>query len=89
MGTAEISRTRCGRTLPSAEFGERHQLVPRSKKGRETILVCVACGDHIHQLFTTKELERTFNSFEALRGERLSARNGSFKGESAARARRS
>ena len=29
--------------------------------------MCIDCGDQIHQLFTNKELERTYHSLEALR----------------------
>jgi len=33
---------------------------------RITIAVCTNCGDQIHMLFTNKELERKFNTLEAL-----------------------
>ena len=59
----------CGRELPSAACGERHHLVPRAKKGRDTVLVCIDCGDQLHQLFTNQELKRTYNSLAALRDE--------------------
>lgn len=55
----------CGRLTPS-HFQEKHHLVPKSKKGRETIDVCCNCGDQIHKLFTIKELEKQFNTLNSL-----------------------
>jgi len=69
MSQAPATCSLCARELPAPECGELHHLVPRSKKGRKTVVVCVDCGDQIHQLFTTKELERSYNSLEALRAD--------------------
>ena len=44
---------------------EKHHLVPKNRKG-ETILVCPACGDQIHQLFSNKELVKGYNTLEKL-----------------------
>lgn len=44
----------------------RHHLVPKSRKGRDTVLICVPCHKQIHAIFAEKELERRFNSIEAL-----------------------
>ena len=55
----------CGRDTPKQNL-EKHHLVPRAKKGKEYIQVCCDCGNQIHKLFTIKELETTYNSFESL-----------------------
>jgi hypothetical protein len=58
----------CGRNTPE-KFAEKHHLTPVSKKGRrkEKALVCIDCGDHIHEVFTNNELRDNYNSLEALR----------------------
>jgi hypothetical protein len=43
-----------------------HHLVPKSRGGRVTETICSSCHDAIHRTFTNKELERTFNTVEAL-----------------------
>lgn len=55
----------CQRDIPENCI-EKHHLVPKSRKGRDNITVCVNCGDQIHKLFTNKELEKTYNTLEAL-----------------------
>ena len=55
----------CRRVTPE-EFQERHHLVPRSKKGREIVTLCTNCGDMLHRLFTNKELEKSYNTIEAI-----------------------
>jgi hypothetical protein len=40
--------------------------VPKSRKGRETIKVCTNCGDQLHRLFTNKEMEKIYNTVEAI-----------------------
>lgn len=44
---------------------ERHHLYPGMKK-KETIEVCVHCGDQIHKLFTNKKLRDEYNTLKAL-----------------------
>jgi len=58
----------CNRDTPE-EYIEKHHLVPKAKKGKETIDVCCDCGDQIHQLFTNKELKNKFNTLEKLLAE--------------------
>jgi hypothetical protein len=41
-------------------------LVPKSRKGRETVLICAACHKQIHAIFSEKELERRFNTIDSL-----------------------
>ena len=55
----------CQREIPD-DCVEKHHLVPKSRKGRESITVCINCGDQIHKLFTNKELEKTYNTLESL-----------------------
>lgn len=43
-----------------------HHLTPKCRGGRETTLICCDCHRMIHSLFSNKELERTYNSVEAL-----------------------
>lgn len=44
----------------------KHHLVPKSRKGRETVLICVPCHKQIHAIFSEKELERRFNTIDSL-----------------------
>ena len=48
------------------ECFEKHHLTPKSRKGRETIIVCRSCGDQLHKLFSNKELEKKFNTLDKL-----------------------
>jgi hypothetical protein len=59
------SCTICRRLTPP-EYQEKHHLVPKSRKGKETILVCRNCGDQLHKLFSNKEMERAYNTIEAI-----------------------
>jgi hypothetical protein len=58
----------CGRPTPP-RYREKHHLVPKSRKGRVTILVCRNCGNQLHRLFTNKEMERIYNTVEAILGD--------------------
>ena len=55
----------CKRLAPKA-FQEEHHLVPKSKKGKETVTVCVNCGDMIHKIFTNQELKLEYNSVKKI-----------------------
>lgn len=44
----------------------RHHLVPKSRKGRETVLLCRNCHRQIHTLFSEKELERQYGTLKQL-----------------------
>lgn len=55
----------CNRQLHEIH-AERHHLTPRCKDGKESIIVCVDCGNQIHKLFTIKELEYKYNTLELL-----------------------
>ena len=55
----------CKRNVPK-QFEHKHHLIPKSRKGKETILLCIDCGKILHKLFTNKELEREYNNLEAI-----------------------
>jgi len=55
----------CNRETPEI-YQEHHHLIPKAKKGKETILVCVDCGDMIHQLIPLSELKNEYNTLEKL-----------------------
>lgn len=44
----------------------KHHLVPKSRRGKETVLICRNCHRQIHALYTEKELEREFGTLEEL-----------------------
>lgn len=51
-----------------------HHLVPKEEGGRytETVPLCQPCHSTIHNLFSNKELKKTFHTIQALRSsERL------------------
>lgn len=45
----------------------RHHLIPKAKKGKETVPLHQLCHNKIHSLFTEKELERQYYTLELLR----------------------
>jgi len=46
---------------------ERHHLVPRSKGGRETVLLHPVCHRKIHSVFREGELATAYNTLDKLR----------------------
>lgn len=59
----------CHRSVPSQSYLEKHHSIPSSKGGKKTDLVCIDCGDQIHQLFTNNELRDKLNTIDKLREE--------------------
>lgn len=55
----------CGHSYPPKRMS-KHHLVPKSRRGRETVLLCRNCHRQIHALFTEKELEERFPTLEKL-----------------------
>jgi hypothetical protein len=55
----------CARSLPKSEQ-EAHHLIPRSKGGRETVLLHRICHKKIHASLSETELAREYNSIERL-----------------------
>lgn len=58
----------CGRTTPEGHQ-EKHHLVPKAKHGDDTTVVCCDCGDQIHQIFTNKELAKSYNTLDKIRSD--------------------
>ena len=65
----DLTCSLCAREIPSKGYAEWHHLVPKSKDGKDKVLVCVDCGNQIHLLFTNNELRDTYNTIEALRSD--------------------
>ncbi len=55
----------CGRATPP-RYREEHHLVPKSGNGRDTITVCINCGDQLHRLFTLAEMKETYQTVAAI-----------------------
>ena len=45
----------------------KHHLIPKQKRGKETIDVCLTCRDAIHQFYSNKELAKKYNTLEKLK----------------------
>ena len=58
----------CERNVPNV-YSSKHHLIPKSKKGKETALLCVSCHSTIHRTFHNKELAKTLNTIEALKSD--------------------
>lgn len=55
----------CQRETPK-EYQEEHHLTPKVKGGKETITVCIDCGNQVHKLFSIQELKYDYNTLEKL-----------------------
>lgn len=68
----------CQRETPE-DCQEEHHLIPRAickrnkysnlpqlEKGKETITVCLDCGNQLHKLFSEKELADNYNTIEKI-----------------------
>ena len=55
----------CKRPVPKRHT-TKHHVVPKSLKGKETIVVCRPCGDQVHKLFTLREMKNKFHTVEAI-----------------------
>ena len=51
--------------MPAASRS-RHHLVPKSRKGRETVTLHRICHRKIHSLFTERDLAQHYNTIDAL-----------------------
>ena len=56
----------CDRAIPKSQRDEHH-LIPKSHKGRETVILHRICHRQIHALFTETELARQYNTVEKLK----------------------
>jgi len=63
-----IDCTLCKRETP-LDYQEKHHLIPKSSRGKDTIIVCVDCGNQVHRLFTLKQLQDIYNTIEMLQSD--------------------
>ena len=56
----------CQREMVKGKRISKHHLVPKSKKGKETLYLHDICHQKIHSVFTEKELEKKYNNVDAL-----------------------
>ena len=56
----------CERELGNINI-DRHHLVPKSRKGKEQFSIHRICHVKIHSVFTEKELEKKYNTWEKLK----------------------
>jgi hypothetical protein len=57
----------CGRPLVDGPSVDLHHLIPKTYKGKETVLIHRVCHTKIHSLFTERELYFHYNTVERLR----------------------
>jgi len=57
----------CNRQIADPKYKEKHHLVPCSKGGKDVVVVCIDCGNQVHQLFTNNDLRDRYNTIEALK----------------------
>ncbi len=55
----------CDRIIPVGDE-DAHHLVPKSKGGKQTVLLHRVCHDQIHAIFTNSQLAKTFSTIQAL-----------------------
>ena len=56
----------CNRPMIEGPSVDLHHLIPKSRKGRETVLIHLICHRKIHSVFTEKELATKYNTIEKL-----------------------
>ncbi|UUX95124.1 HNH endonuclease [Aquabacterium sp. J223] len=57
----------CDRPVEPGPAADEHHLVPRSRGGREKVLVHRICHRKVHATFSERELARDFHTWAALR----------------------
>ncbi len=55
----------CLRDVPDNKVSDHH-LVPRCRGGFATVSICVGCHNGIHAFFSNKQLEKEYDSVDAL-----------------------
>ena len=56
----------CGREMVEGPSVDLHHLVPKSKKGKETVLLHLICHRKIHSLLSEKEIATKYNTIAKL-----------------------
>jgi hypothetical protein len=64
--SATIRCPLCERAIPPAQR-DAHHLVPKSRGGRQTVVLHRICHRQVHALFSEAELERDYPTIDALR----------------------
>lgn len=58
----------CNRPMvDDPRFTDRHHLIPKSKKGKDTILIHKVCHNKIHSIWTENELRDYYHTPERIR----------------------
>lgn len=57
----------CDRKMIKGPSVDRHHLIPKSRKGKETVLIHLICHRKIHSVFTEKELATKYSTIEKLK----------------------
>ena len=57
----------CTREAPDNRISDHH-LIPKSRGGgpQDTVPICIDCHNGVHAFFTNKELEKEYNTVDAL-----------------------
>ena len=54
--------------MPPGSYN-KHHLIPKCKKGKETITIHKMCHNAIHSTFTDTQLKQRYNTIEALKSD--------------------
>ena len=57
----------CGRAMLPGPSVNTHHVIPKSKKGRDTVKLHTVCHSKIHSVFTENELRDHYHTMERLR----------------------
>ena len=66
MDVRKIDCPICEREVDVKDTTEHH-LVPKSKKGKEKVAMCIACHKMLHKLISNKDMAKIYNTIEKLR----------------------
>lgn len=50
-------------------YTSKHHLIPKSRKGKETIRLCLDCHKQLHVLYSPKELQKRLSTIELLKAD--------------------
>ena len=56
----------CERQI-ALDYTTKHHLIPKSRKGKETIRLCRDCHKQLHVLYSPKELQKRMSTIELLK----------------------
>ena len=57
----------CNRRLIEGPSVDLHHLIPKSRRGKNTVAIHKICHGKIHSIFSEKELEREWNTVDKLK----------------------